>query len=242
LTQQVAIVIPIYKEEMNDFEKKSFQQCLSVLGGHPIVVVKPKSLMLNSLKEHYPQLQFNDFPDHFFKGIQGYNNLMISVDFYKAFLDFEYILIYQLDAYVFEDRLIEWCNKGYDYIGAPHIEPDRWVVGGKNPGNYFEGRRVFMNGGFSLRKVNPIIRLLKVLDFVGQRWISNEDGLYSLHFIRLWPFRPLMNLPNWQEALEFSMEQYPDLCYKLNQERLPFGCHAWEKYDYAFWKPFMNEK
>lgn len=242
MTQQVAIAIPIYKEEMNDFEKKSFLQCLSVLKNYPIIVIKPQSLNLSKLKIAFPELQFRDFPDHYFKGIKGYNNLMISIDFYKAFLDFEYILIHQLDAYVFEDRLKEWCEEGFDYIGAPHIEPFRWQVGETNPGNYSEGRRVFMNGGFSLRKVKSIIRLLKVLNFLGQRWVSNEDGLYSLHFIRLWPFRPLMRLPNWQEALKFSMEQHPQLCYQLNQEQMPFGCHAWEKYDYDFWKPFMNEQ
>ena len=28
------------------------------------------------------------------------------------------MLIYQLDCYLFEDKIDEWCNKGYDYIGA----------------------------------------------------------------------------------------------------------------------------
>ena len=31
------------------------------------------------------------------------------------------MLIYQLDAYVFKDELLNWANKGYDYIGAPWL-------------------------------------------------------------------------------------------------------------------------
>lgn len=28
-------------------------------------------------------------------------------------------MIYQLDAWVFNDELSSWCSLGYDYIGAP---------------------------------------------------------------------------------------------------------------------------
>jgi hypothetical protein len=63
--------------------------------------------------------------------------------------------------------------------------------------------------------------------------------LFSLHFIQLRPYRPLLKLPNWQQALKFGFEQHPQLCYELNNQQLPFGCHAWEKYDYEFWEKYM---
>ena len=33
----------------------------------------------------------------------------------------------------------------------------------------------------------------------------------------------------------FSFELMPRLMHKLNDYKLPFGCHAWEKYDSEFW-------
>jgi hypothetical protein len=47
---------------------------------------------------------------------------MLSIDFYKRFRDYKFILIYQLDAYVFRDELEYWCEQDYDFIGAPLIE------------------------------------------------------------------------------------------------------------------------
>ena len=38
--------------------------------------------------------------------------------FYRAFADYEYILIYQLDCLVFASSLEEWCGKGWDYVGS----------------------------------------------------------------------------------------------------------------------------
>ena len=35
------------------------------------------------------------------------------------FLEYQYMLIYQLDAFVFEDKLDYFCELGYDYIGIP---------------------------------------------------------------------------------------------------------------------------
>ena len=41
--------------------------------------------------------------------------------------------------------------------------------------------------------------------------------------------------PNYQ-ALKFSFEAMPSYLYKLNNNVLPFGCHAFEKYESDFWK------
>jgi hypothetical protein len=45
----------------------------------------------------------------------------LSEEFYQAFTDFEFMLIYQLDAFVFRDELADWCRSGYEYIGAPWL-------------------------------------------------------------------------------------------------------------------------
>ena len=68
---------------------------------------------------------------------------MLTPDFYARYAGCEYILLYQLDAWVFEDRLDEWCDKGYDYAGAPLFAPGSSDLQCARTGN----------GGFSLRRV-----------------------------------------------------------------------------------------
>ncbi|GAB6194652.1 DUF5672 family protein [Desulfocastanea catecholica] len=40
-------------------------------------------------------------------------------------------------------------------------------------------------------------------------------------------------------ALKFAFECVPHYCYEQNGHQLPFGCHAWEKYEKSFWEPFL---
>lgn len=50
-----------------------------------------------------------------------------------------------------------------------------------------------------------------------------------------------MKIPNCEEAINFSFECSPKYLYELTGDRLPFGCHAWQKHDYdVFWKNFMQ--
>jgi hypothetical protein len=41
-------------------------------------------------------------------------------------------------------------------------------------------------------------------------------------------------------ALKFSWETFPRRCYKLCNGNLPFGLHAWARYDFAFLKPLLE--
>jgi hypothetical protein len=44
------------------------------------------------------------------------------------------------------------------------------------------------------------------------------------------------------EAIGFSFECDPRYMYQINNNRLPFGCHAWPKYDLEFWRPFIEAR
>ena len=120
----VSVVIPVYNEELTSFEEKSFKKCLKVLNNHPITIITSDSLKLNNYTYDDNNIQIVRFAPHYFSGIEGYCKLMLSSDFYKQFTDYKYVLIYQLDCYVFNDDLEYWCNRGYDYMGAPWIEDD----------------------------------------------------------------------------------------------------------------------
>lgn len=44
---------------------------------------------------------------------------------------------------------------------------------------------------------------------------------------------------NIEDAFKFSFEVNPKMLYKMNNNTLPFGCHAWMKYEPEFWHPFI---
>jgi len=85
----------------------------------------------------------------------AHSQLLLSKGFYEAFSDYDYVLIYHLDALVFSDKLTSWCRKGYDYIAPPWIKHDDAPYSGKAE---FEGK--IGSGGFSLRKVDSFLKVL----------------------------------------------------------------------------------
>lgn len=239
----VAVVIPVYQASMTDAEQISLRQCMNVLGNYPVIVVKPAALDLSAFKQQYPSLTFQSFDNSFFTGVDAYNRLMVSVDFYRAFTAYEYILIYQLDAFVFRDELQKWCGKGYDYIGAPSLhQPEFDCIPAESARDFAHAlstHRVVLNGGLSLRKISSFLRYLKIYNIFYPAWIGNEDMLFCQEATRLKPMKLFMNLPEWREALHFAFEKSPAASYELTDHQLPFACHAWERYDAAFWAPFI---
>ena len=123
----VKIVIPLYKTDLDETEIMSLKRSIQVLSKHQFTIVCPNHLEINSLANFFENVDWEvkRFSDHFFKNIDGYNQLMLSEVFYKAFSDVDYILICQTDVFVFRDELNDWCNKNYDYIGAPWIGSQR---------------------------------------------------------------------------------------------------------------------
>lgn len=239
----VAVVIPIYQSALTANEQLSLRQCVKVLGAYAIKIVAPASLDLSQITKQYPSIEVIGLPDVHFKSIDSYNRLLISIDFYKLFESWQFILIYQLDAFVFRDELLDWCRRGYDYVGAPTLhqeEYDRLQEDSKAVfANALSGKRIVFNGGLSLRRVPAMIRYLRIFNRFYPPWTGNEDMLFSQEATRLIPLKLFLKLPPWKEAIRFSFEKSPAATYALNQYELPFACHAWERYDPAFWSRFI---
>jgi hypothetical protein len=249
----VKIVIPIYKNDIDLYEQKSLKQCCDVLSSYPLVFVKPQSLNITNLKKDYPQIAEENFADSYFENIVGYNRLMMSPEFYDRFSDCQYILIYQLDAFVFRDELKQWCDKDYDYLGAPWLLKPKYyalhmrlflkikAIGYRIQGRPF--RKLIVgdkigNGGFSLRKVFSHYEVTvkkkdKIDYFLKQSEVYsefNEDVFWGTQ-------NPEFIYPTLNEALTFSIDEYPELCFQMNHNKIPFGCHGWSKsLRNDFWK------
>lgn len=192
---KAAIAIPRYREELSELENVSLAQVIKVLGHYDIFWVIPKS-MKNIIKDDFEQISF---ADEYFSSTSAYNNLMLSEHFYSVFNKYEYILIYQLDCFVFYDKLDYFCNLGYDYIGAPwprgcfyynSVNRCVWHVG---------------NGGLSLRNTQACIRLIKSS---GERDIIsiNEDIFFAKSDSEIFKVAP------FEIALEFSIETHVREC------------------------------
>lgn len=279
------VTIPIYKVTPNSSEMASFRQCLVLLKNYDISVLTYEELDISSYKKIATEVGKNYkveyFDQHFFKSIEGYNNLCFSIEFYERFQQYEYMFIYQLDAWVFRDELQMWCNKGYDYIGAPIF--------------YAYNHRRFTtkfcgvgNGGFSLRRISHCLNILRsnknriflkplpliqlywnyflysekftenwkkrlsiipilILKFFGKyntisyfiEKNSNEDMIFGTFSSKSWSFQG--NIPRQDEASRFSFELHPEMLYHQLGDNLPFGCHAFEKWDYeSFWYKYIK--
>lgn len=256
----VKVVIPIYKNFFGELEESSFLQCVKILRDYQIVLVQPEGLDNSYITGEFNKITIESFSKRYFENIEGYNELLLSPLFYERFLDSEYILIYQLDAFVFKDELKEWCQKGYDYIGAPWIASRKKSIWSKffnlivrkfRTKKKNDREQTFFkvgNGGFSLRKTASHYSITKknesfILDFLK----SEEKEIYAIEDV-FWSLKAMefyenFRIPDYKEALDFAIDRKPKIALALNNNQLPFGCHGINKPKVIdFWKPILNRQ
>lgn len=268
------VVVPIYKEydSLDLYEKSSLKRLMSVCTSRDVTFVTYAELDIARYIEQLVvsssnrSIRVETFDKSYFISTSTYNELMLSKYFYKRFRLYDYMLIYQLDAYVFEDRLDYWMAKGYDYVGAP------WFA---NYGDHESGDDLWEvgNGGLSLRKVEFYYNLLTYRGVLYQD-INLKQGLYEFvksiaksigyHNTISWHIKHLKgalnedcfltyylkkitnkprfipSIPSPKEAIAFAFEKSPSYLYELNGRQLPMGCHAFMKYEYdTFWSKYI---
>lgn len=208
-----------------------------ILGTYPFIFVAPQSLDCSAYLSLIPDAQIITFPDFYFKSLKGYNSLLLSEHFYVAFKEFDYVLLTQLDVWVFEDQLAHWTSLGYDYIGAPWLSepPKQKSINLLPMGKWMLGK--VGNGGFSLRKVSSHLRIAHNLKWVSWIFNKNEDFFWSI-IVPL--FYKSFHIPVKEEAVFFAFELSPEKAYEMTDHKLPFAVHAWEKHSPSFWKNFIS--
>ena len=268
-SKSVAIVVPLHnRKEFTPEEEVSVRHLNHFLRKYDKYLVAPKSLDIS-----VSGFGIKRFPDQFFGSTEANIRLMLSARFYKTFSDYKYILIYHLDALVFSDQLLEWCEADLDYIGAP------WLKSEDTP--FVKHARVG-NAGFCLKKIDSFLRVIyskkywvdpdtywanfcaskprylqylhlprkylkRLPVFNGARremaqWHlrtdgrRNEDYFWSDEAIR---YYPEFKVASFETGLRFAFEVAPRLCFERNNYTLPFGCHAWPRYDREFWEPHL---
>lgn len=261
---RTSILIPIYKSNPSEYEIISFDKCLRTLSKYDIYIVTFRELDLYIYKEiskrNNKDIQFSYFDRSYFSSLRGYNKLMMCQDFYLSFKDYDYMLVYQLDAYVFRNDLDYWCNLNYDYIGSPWFEDHK---------SYEDGKSLWKvgNGGLSLRKVSKFIEVTNkknyklnykfyydyfksfnapkyksaIISFICTfffKYKINEDYflIYLSDYLNMG-----IKVPDIPLAIDFAFEKSPSYLYVLNNNKLPFACHAFEKNEFnSFWSKFIK--
>ena len=230
MSSRVAIAIPTQTVELSTEGRQSLRHLEAHLGAYDAFAVLPYGL-----PDTLSELPAKRFSAGAFRSKSRYSRLLLSDEFYAAFADYDYLLVYQLDCLVFSDELDAWCELGYDYVGAP------WTRRGPDDEPYFTD---VGNGGLSLRRVEDCRRVLakrtrsplrRALDSVRNPW-PYEDKFWSLEAPRL---DPSFRIPPPEIAVAFSFETEPRFCYQANGCRLPFGCHRWMTHDPDFWRPHL---
>lgn len=142
----VAIVVPISnRPQLTADEEISLRHLRHFLGSYDKFVIAPKGL-----KFQLPGFKTLRFSQKYFGSARAHGRLLFQADFYKTFDDYKYILIYHLDALVFSDELMKWCETDVDYIGAPWFSrSDPWNT-----------EPIVGNGGLALMKIETVLNVL----------------------------------------------------------------------------------
>ena len=259
MAEKLAVVVPIYKQNLSDSEILSLKILEKYLNDFKIFTIGPKNT-----EKDFPQFTFKKFNPSFFENTNTYSKLLLSKNFYNSFTDYSHILIYQMDCLVFSSSILKWCSLDYDYIGAPLF---------KDNDNPEEGFSFVGNGGLSLRRVSGFLNVLnsknvpnwldvfysnfpdkykvsykKKIKIIkearkGINWYSNN---YSLNEDLFWSQRAKLFFSDFkiapvELAMDFAFEANPRHCYNINNKKLPFGVHAWESWDKEFWLDIMEQ-
>lgn len=243
---RAVVVVPTYKDWLTPDEKIAVTQLGTVMQAHEKVVVYPEGLDVRIVEDLIPADAYERFPSYCFSAYESYNRTLLSSFFYERFLSYEFVLLYQLDAFIFSDSLDYWCGLGYDYVGAPlgpvpgdavkYCEEGYWPVWqrsafirrltGSQPSD-------LLNGGLSLRRVSTFYEISSLYGKKVDLWARNEDLFWSCAAAA---YRPKLRIPGPEVNARFSlMIDCEEWIGKTGQ--LPFGCHGWAKYEREFWKP-----
>ncbi len=253
------VVIPIHKKKLTKNEDLSIKRLIDVLSNWKIVIVCPSKIkdidfyglekvVVNSL---------------WMSNLKWYNKLKKSKLFYRHFSKYDFILTYELDAFVFRDELDMWCAKGYDYIGAPWYEgftqadSNSKIIGVGNSGfslrkvslknkinEYIQPPKIYYSRNIILKIIGlvtvMIFKFLKKIHLNNSVFLFNDDPEDIFYGYRLSEKGIQVNIAPVEEAIKFSFEINPRELLKLNNNTLPFGCHAWWKYDLDFWNKHIK--
>lgn len=256
------VVIPVHQPFPTAEETFSLVRCAEVLYKHDIIIVYPTNIDPSRWVSLIPAASAIGVTPDWMQSIRAYNRMMINPTFFDIFDSYTHLLIHEPDALVVSDCLVQWCKSGFDYIGAPWFEGyanaaiNAPFVGVGNSGfSLFnlDSARAVLKSSFRwypykvaakdvmrrvLRRPGPsgasAIKAFWVAGQVkGAHLISNYncDIFWSIFASKA---LPAFSIPSPEIAASFAWEVNPSVCHRICDGKLPFGIHAWCRYDKNF--------
>lgn len=242
------VVIPIYRKLVLS-ERIALEQMHKVLKDKTnVFAIYPKGLDISEHLEIFPELKYYQLDSKWFESTATYSQLLIQDCFYGAyFVKYRYMLICQLDVWLVKDDILEWCEKDYDYIGAPIVVPTaRWHnYRIDSNGNTVVTPKVG-NGGFSLRNKDTFTYLCDPESDIWKRYNITEETTSKVIYEDLWFMDELgkyydYDKPEYNEAFKFAIDMNPDIVEtKYGIVELPTAIHAFDK-NIPYWRKRIPE-
>ena len=218
------IVIPIYKYNLEEYEKHSLYSIFNILQkDYCITAICGETFDMQKFYNDNNIKNFTfdrviTFDNKYFNSINSYNDLCLTNDLYKAFLnEFEYMLIAQTDCLILSNQLKKFIDKKYYYIGSPIVWPNtvEALI------HYPTGR--YYNGGFSLRNLeffNTVTNNKFLINSYINRGIKDEDFIYSSIIQTKYP-----NNPTFIDSMSFCMDECIGYSFSVTDGMMPFALH-----------------
>jgi len=108
MKQQAVVVVPVWRAELAWNEEISLAQIAKVFAQEDVVFLLPKGLFvpwLGSMLRAHGNMREERVPAAWMDSFASYNRMMMTPAFYARFRRYVFLLICQLDAFPFSDRL-----------------------------------------------------------------------------------------------------------------------------------------
>lgn len=260
------VVIPVHRPTPSPSEVVSLRQAAKALAHREIVILAPEGLDLGAYHCLLPGAGEFRVPPGCMASIQAYNRMMISPLVFNAVSGYSHMLLHEPDAIVLRDDLDYWCAQPQDYVGAPWFEgwgkavPGSPIIGVGNFGlslhrldasrrvmasrqrwyPYRQAVRDLIDG--TSGNAQLLARGVSAFGRAGQ--LRGAGRLYTEHCDIFWSrvvpgVERTFRVAPIAAALNFAWEVLPARCMEMCNGALPFGIHAWAKYDFNFLAPLL---
>lgn len=236
--KKLCIVTPHHTSNLSAVAEFGLRRLAETLGmKYDWYMVMPSTCDPTPIKQITSLPRILPFPDELFVSKRSAQLLYMSPDFFGKFRDYEYILLCELDAYIFHDQVEPFIQGDYDYIGAPWLDREwlrlssHWYA--KLPLHWIFREQVG-NGGLSLWNVEVFQRASKQWQPLIRRirWLSH-DIFWSQIASKI---GISIRRPPAEIAARFAIETQPERCIAMNDGNMPLGAHAWDRYSWDFWR------
>ncbi len=173
INRQMCVIIPVHKSNLSVDDEISLRACSEHLRSYDCYLVFPKGMDTNNYLSINPELLLKPVDPEWLSSIENYNRMKVDISFYEMFINYQFMMTYELDAYIFTSEFHNYEIFDYDYIGAPLFEgylealPNALYIGG-------------LNSGFSVRNIQTCVYILNKLKNYKLHWLLYEKVISRL--------------------------------------------------------------